>query len=164
MSQITMTKTRPGGASGVLEMGKTYTVGTDLSATLADALVRQGKAVAAGGTWVAPTPINSITAGNQPLALGGPIIDPATGALIGPSGNRPESGAAFLPTTCVWQLVARCAVAATVTVSRTIGASTSAIGAISITAGGVGSDYFEREYGATYSWSASVSGVTVEVM
>ena len=75
MSQITMTKTHPGGASGVLEMGKTYTVGTDLSATLADALVRQGKAVVAGDSWAVPTPATSLTIGGPQRLIDGSLTD-----------------------------------------------------------------------------------------
>lgn len=91
MSKITMTKTHPGGASGVLEMGKTYTVGTDLSATLADALVRQGKAVVAGDSWAVPTPATSLTIGGpQRLpVIGGVFIDGESGAIIDPSTGAP---------------------------------------------------------------------------
>lgn len=93
MSQITMTKTHPGGTAGVLEMGKTYTVGTDLSATLADALVRQGKAVTAGESWATPTPATSLTIGGpQRLpVIGGVFIDGESGAIIDASTLRPVS-------------------------------------------------------------------------
>lgn len=92
-----------------------------------------------------------------------PLIN-NSGTLAVPGGNAPVANQAFSPLSCIWQLAAKCATAATVTVSKVINNVTTAVGTINVPAGGVGIDYFEREYGATYKWSANTTGVTVEVL
>lgn len=86
------------------------------------------------------------------------------GALVNPSqGKNPAADKAFVPMAYIWQLVASSSTATIVTVTKTLGGVTSVISTISVPANGYGSDSFEREPKATYKWSATVPGVTVEV-
>ena len=102
--------------------------------------------------------IDDVTLLNDvPRVVNGHLIAP-------PNWAAPTMGQAFVPMTYIWQFAASCATAANVVVSRTLNGVTSAISTIAVPAGGTGVDAFEREYNATYSWSADVSNVSVEII
>ena len=59
-----------------------------------------------------------------------------SGTLSVPTGNAPTANQEFSPLSCIWQLIAKCTAAATVTVSKVINNVTTNVGAITVPAGG----------------------------